>query len=253
MSTEVSKFTGLSASMSESTTTTGLTTLTGASSSSLRASTPTGSLTARAESTKMGASTSTGELKSTGNTAGSSLSTGSFTSIGSSTSTGESTPTVVSMSDRSTLTGVSTSTGVSTTTALALLLEPITIPDRLSSAAIYFPANGIVNNASTLCLCRCVYENSTSLQERLTAWKDDLKLSKRELSSYKRRMTCANDARHTSKAIGGGGIFIICFIMSLIIVPDLLTTIMRTIRNIRKYKESCESEHDYKTELTTLG
>jgi len=71
------------------------------------------------------------------------------------------------------------------------------------------------------CRCLCLNESDSKLKELMTETKRQLTKNKKELSSYIRKKTSAEDNRPIAKAIGipGGVILVICLLC--VIVPDL--------------------------------
>ncbi|XP_034310071.2 uncharacterized protein [Magallana gigas] len=130
-----------------------------------------------------------------------------------------------------------TTSEIITTTLETDSVETTTNLDNTSSMSIYFTENNDVNGSSNLCVCHCVYDNMTSLKMRIEERKNTLKMSKDDLSSFHRRLNCAYDPRNSSKVVGGVGILVLTLILSLIIIPDILTTASRLTRK-RKLKKT---------------
>lgn len=123
-------------------------------------------------------------------------------------------------------TTISASTALSFTNAV----ETTTNPDGTSTMLMYYTKTNFVNGSSTLCVCHCVFDNMTSLEVRIEERKNTLKMSQEDLSSFHRRLNCAYDPRNSSKVVGGVGILVLTLILSLIIIPDILTTASRLTR-----------------------
>ena len=84
------------------------------------------------------------------------------------------------------------------------------------------------------CLCQCFYDNETTLKERMEVRKKYLEVNKRELSSFKRSRVCASDPRYSSTVTGSLGIFVFTFIVLLVVVPDICSTVRHFIRKCKR-------------------
>ena len=84
----------------------------------------------------------------------------------------------------------------------------------------------IVSEQSTYpgCACQMNCKEETKIRdinEKIEETKKDMYVSKKTLSSTRRKLTCAEDPRLSSKIIGVVGITVIVFVVSCIVLCDI--------------------------------
>ena len=105
----------------------------------------------------------------------------------------------------------------------------------VNSSIFTFETTTFLNKTAQIfdrtCLCQCFYDNETTLRERMEVRKKYLEVNKRELSSFKRSLVCAADPRYSSTVTGSLlGVFVFTFIVLLVFVPDICSTVRHFIR-----------------------
>jgi len=78
-------------------------------------------------------------------------------------------------------------------------------------------------NTTTSCPCRCYPSlNTPDMEAKLLQLKKELAVNKTELSSTKRKLTCATDDRPVSAGIGYVGVVLIVIILGILPLFDCL-------------------------------
>lgn len=83
---------------------------------------------------------------------------------------------------------------------------------------------------SSYCTCTCE-ESDLTVSERIEERRQDLQLSVRELSAFKRKLICAPDFRPSANNIGSIGVFILVTWGFLFAFPDII----RAVHVIRRF------------------
>jgi len=93
---------------------------------------------------------------------------------------------------------------------------------------------GSIRTTSCNCAVVCNLANHTSERQKHIR-NISLRLDKKMLSSYKRRLQCANDPRMSSKVIGYLGALQFIILALIIIVPDIIILLKHLTRRVRRY------------------
>uniref|UniRef100_A0A8W8N7F3 Apple domain-containing protein n=1 Tax=Magallana gigas TaxID=29159 RepID=A0A8W8N7F3_MAGGI len=86
---------------------------------------------------------------------------------------------------------------------------------------------------SSYCTCTCE-ESDLTVSERIEERRQDLQLSVRELSAFKRKLICAPDFRPSANNIGSIGVFILVTWGFLFAFPDIIRAVHVIRRLVKK-------------------
>lgn len=86
---------------------------------------------------------------------------------------------------------------------------------------------------SSYCTCTCE-ESDLTVSERIEERRQDLQLSIRELSAFKRKLICAPDFRPSANNIGSIGVFILVTWGFLFAFPDIIRAVHAIRRLVKK-------------------
>lgn len=113
-------------------------------------------------------------------------------------------------------------------------------------------AYGSASLAST-CYCSCEDENNETisieqLKEKIKQLREELIIDKKDLSSWKRKLTSASDERASSKNIGIFGAGILITVAITFVILDIPTLIVQTKRIFRMLVKCKYEDHQSKKE-----
>lgn len=89
------------------------------------------------------------------------------------------------------------------------------------------------------CTCNCPTPKSSTVtmdnvQDITAEIKKNLSIAKEDLSATKRKLTCAEDPRPSSKAVGSLGITLLATVVTVLMLTDIQTIYVFLIKKIKE-------------------